>query len=134
LNSKQQQARETPVVYMQNGKRMSVSKDQALYMVSSIAQQDIQRALGHYNHQCKTNPRESTQSLLAFCKLLEEPSCFEPHKTGRTVKTLSAAQVKLPIFSRGIDRRKTCEKQLQAPKYEMEKEPLLMSTLNIKTI
>lgn len=59
------------------------------------------------------SPQEQIQSILDFCGLTPEPACFEPHKTERTVRTLSATQVREPIFARGINRWKAYEEQLQ---------------------
>lgn len=53
------------------------------------------------------NPQEQIQSILDFCELPGQPSCFEPHKTRRTVRTLSAAQVREPISTAGVDRWQT---------------------------
>lgn len=44
-----------------------------------------------------TQPREEIRKLLQFCGLEFEESCVHFHKTKRTVKTLSAAQVRQPL-------------------------------------
>ena len=60
--------------------------------------------------------KHQIQSILDFCKLEAETSCFEPHKTRRIVRTLSASQVRSPIFKAGINRWMTYESQLESLK------------------
>jgi tetratricopeptide (TPR) repeat protein len=50
--------------------------------------------------------------LLAFCELKKEQPCYEFYKTQRTVKTLSSAQVRQPIFNNGVQRWKKYEQNL----------------------
>lgn len=77
MNPNQNKPSEQPVIYMQNGERKAISEDQALYMLDSIAQQDISRALQHYQKLCDANPyaqrllRAFYQSLLDFYRFEE---------------------------------------------------------------
>ncbi len=63
--------------------------------------------------------------LLNFCGLELEQSCIDFHKTQRTVKTLSASQVRQAIFTQGIDRWKQYESQLEPMKVALEKAGLV---------
>lgn len=46
-----------------------------------------------------TKPDKRIRDLLAFAGLSEEPACFQPHQTKRSVSTFSAVQVRQPISS-----------------------------------
>ncbi|RBP52828.1 sulfotransferase family protein [Arenicella xantha] len=59
-----------------------------------------------------TRPNEIIAQVLAFCGLTDDPACYAPHQSSRVVKTLSAKQVRQPIFSHGIDRWKRYATQL----------------------
>jgi tetratricopeptide (TPR) repeat protein len=49
-------------------------------------------------------PEEQTRRLLRHLGLEEEPACFRPHETRRSVRTASAEQVRRPIYA-GADQR-----------------------------
>ncbi|MBL4674203.1 MAG: sulfotransferase, partial [Arenicella sp.] len=66
-----------------------------------------------------------TDQILQFCQLEPQHQCFEFYKTERTVKTLSASQVRQPIFTQGIDRWKKYQRQLQPMVRELETAGLL---------
>jgi hypothetical protein len=51
----------------------------------------------------------SVRRLLAFCGLQFESGCIEFHKTGRTVRTPSAEQVRQPIFRDGLQQWRNYE-------------------------
>lgn len=51
-------------------------------------------------------PERETRALLAHCGLAFDEKCLDFHKTKRTVLTHSAAQVREPINTRAIERRK----------------------------
>ena len=53
-----------------------------------------------------------TRRLLGFCRLPWEDACLAFHKTKRTVRTLSAAQVRQPIYASAIKRWKRYEHRL----------------------
>lgn len=59
------------------------------------------------------SPQSQIQSILEFCNLEPEAACFESHKTKRTVRTLSATQVREPIFKHGVNRWLSYETQLE---------------------
>ena len=59
------------------------------------------------------NQIEQTNRILDFCGLQPEDGCYNFHQSTRAVKTLSATQVRQPLFSHGVDRYKTYENQLQ---------------------
>lgn len=67
------------------------------------------------------DPKRLIKDMLSFCKLSVEENCFDFHKTERAVKTLSAAQVRQPIFSQGVGRWKQYESQLKPLMVEFEK-------------
>lgn len=52
------------------------------------------------------SPVTAVGSILTFCGLTWEESCLEFHRTKRNVITHSAAQVREPINTRGLDRRR----------------------------
>ena len=60
-------------------------------------------------------PNEQIAKLLGFCGLPEEAACYHPEQTERTVRTLSATQVRQPINTLGLGAWK---------RYEAELEPL----------
>jgi len=43
------------------------------------------------------NPEKEISKLLSFAGLAEEPACFAPHKTKRSISTFSAVQVRQPV-------------------------------------
>jgi len=49
------------------------------------------------------SPEAQIEALLGFCSLPVAPECFTPHATERPVMTPSAAQVRQPINTAGID-------------------------------
>ena len=57
-------------------------------------------------------PSQEIAKLLKFCDLAEEPACYNPEKTERTVRTLSATQVRQPINTSGLGAWKRYEKEL----------------------
>ena len=59
------------------------------------------------------NPKEQIAKLLAFCELSDEEACYHPEKTERTVRTLSATQVRKPISTSALGAWKRYETQLQ---------------------
>lgn len=58
------------------------------------------------------NQEETTRALLAACDLPWDPACLEFHKTARPVATISADQVRRPIYSSSIGRWKQHEDAL----------------------
>jgi len=66
-----------------------------------------------------------SEKLLNFCGLELEQACVDFHETQRAVKTLSASQVRQPIFTQGIDRWKQYENQLEPMRIALEKASLL---------
>lgn len=58
------------------------------------------------------NQAQVSKEILKFCGLEWQDNCLEFYKTKRSVKTLSAQQVRQPIFTQGIDRWKHYESQL----------------------
>jgi tetratricopeptide (TPR) repeat protein len=67
------------------------------------------------------DPKRLIEDMLRFCELSVEDNCFDFHKTERTVKTLSSAQVRQPIFRQGVGRWKPYESQLKPLMVEFEK-------------
>jgi len=59
------------------------------------------------------NPEPEIRKILAHCELSEDPACFTPHKTKRSVRTLSASQVREPISTKNIGRWRQYGSQLQ---------------------
>jgi len=59
------------------------------------------------------NPETEISKILAYCDLSEDPACFFPHETKRSVTTLSASQVREPISTKSIGRWRQYETQLQ---------------------
>ena len=59
------------------------------------------------------DPETEIRKILAHCDLSEEPACFTPHKTKRSVRTLSASQVREPISTKSIGRWRQYETQLK---------------------
>jgi hypothetical protein len=68
-----------------------------------------------------TKPKATIENILDFCGLRVEQQCFDFHTTQRTIKTLSSAQVRQPIFQSGLGRWKQYEQQLQPLIAEFEK-------------
>jgi tetratricopeptide (TPR) repeat protein len=50
-----------------------------------------------------SNPEEEIRRLLSYCELPFEPECLKFYETERTVRTPSSEQVRLPIFTEGVD-------------------------------
>jgi tetratricopeptide (TPR) repeat protein len=67
------------------------------------------------------DPKRLIEKILDFCGLGLEESCFDFHKTERTVKTLSASQVRQPIFRQGVGRWRQYESQLKPLMLEFKK-------------
>jgi tetratricopeptide (TPR) repeat protein len=65
-----------PIAYVQNGMRKEISEDHALYMLESIANHDMQRALGHYLKLCNAN-RHAQRLLWKFYATLLDMFMFE---------------------------------------------------------
>jgi tetratricopeptide (TPR) repeat protein len=61
-----------------------------------------------------------SKEMLSFCGLEWQDSCLEFYNTQRSVKTLSAQQVRQPIFTQGIDRWKQYELQLAPMMKELQ--------------
>lgn len=57
-------------------------------------------------------PQTETESLLNQLGLEHEDACFQPHKNPRPVRTLSATQVREPIYTGSIDRWRNFEDDL----------------------
>ena len=58
----------------------------------------------------------SVRRILEFCGLAFEPACLEYYKTDRVVRTLSADQVRRPIYRQGLDQWRNYEPWLGALK------------------
>jgi hypothetical protein len=62
------------------------------------------------NHEDVVNDLEgNVRRILAFCGLEFEPACLEFHKTERSVRTVSAAQVRRPIYREGTEQWRNFE-------------------------
>ena len=57
--------------------------------------------------------QSQTRSLLEFCGLPWDEACLAFHKTKRSVKTASFAQVRQPMYSDSVELWKRYEKQLE---------------------
>lgn len=66
------------------------------------------------------NQERVSKEILSFCGLEWQDNCLEFYKTQRSVKTLSAQQVRQPIFTQGLDRWKQYESQLAPMMRELE--------------
>jgi hypothetical protein len=73
------------------------------------------------------NQQTVTEQILQFSNLEPQHQCFEFYKTERTVKTLSASQVRQPMFTQGIERWKKYQTQRQPMLRELEKAGLFES-------
>lgn len=71
------------------------------------------------------NPRKQISELLDFCNLEDEPACYSPEKTQRSVRTLSATQVRKPINRSGIDAWKIYEAHLEPLKLALKNHSLV---------
>lgn len=60
-----------------------------------------------------TQPDLRIPELLVNCELPAEDACLSPHQTERSVRTLSATQVREPINTRSLDAWRKYEKHLQ---------------------
>jgi hypothetical protein len=56
---------------------------------------------------------QTTRDLLEACGLEWDPACLEFHKTRRPVATISASQVRQPMYRGSIGAWKPYEKMLQ---------------------
>ncbi|WP_428102522.1 sulfotransferase [Candidatus Rariloculus sp.] len=52
---------------------------------------------------------DQVRRLLDFCELTFEPACLEYHRTRRSVRTPSAAQVRQPIYTSGLEQWRNYE-------------------------
>lgn len=59
------------------------------------------------------NPEEETRALIDYCELKWEDGCLEFHNNSRTVKTLSAFQVRQPLYTSSVAAWKRYEDELQ---------------------
>jgi tetratricopeptide (TPR) repeat protein len=64
---------------------------------------------------------KTSRDLVDWCGLEWDPACLEFHKTRRTVRTASAAQVRRPIYCSSIGRWKNYERWLPALFSELER-------------
>jgi tetratricopeptide (TPR) repeat protein len=71
------------------------------------------------------DPENQIAELLNFCDLKDEPSCYSPEKTQRTVRTLSATQVRQPINQSGINSWARYDHQLAPLKKALESRGLI---------
>lgn len=60
-----------------------------------------------------SNPEEESRRLIDFCDLEWNDACLSPHKTKRSVKTASFAQVRAPINTKSIEGWRKYEKGLR---------------------
>lgn len=60
-----------------------------------------------------TNPEQNITALLMFCRLDEEPGCFEFYKSRQAVMTPSAAQVSQPMYTSSVGYWKNFSKALE---------------------
>jgi tetratricopeptide (TPR) repeat protein len=58
------------------------------------------------------NSEQEINGLLAYCRLSEEPACYEFHKNKRAVRTASVAQVRQPIYKDAMKASAPYEKHL----------------------
>jgi tetratricopeptide (TPR) repeat protein len=56
----------------------------------------------------------AVRRILDFSGLAFEPQCLEFHKTGRSIRTASSEQVRLPLFRDGLDQWKHFEPHLES--------------------
>lgn len=59
------------------------------------------------------NQKSETRSLLNFCGLAWNDSCLSFHKTNRPVQTVSASQVRQPLYHSSVQKWKRFEEQLR---------------------
>ena len=69
-----------------------------------------------------THPEAETKALLQACGLDFEAACLSPHETKRIVSTLSAAQVRQPIYKKSIGGWKNYADQLEPLRREISPE------------
>ena len=55
---------------------------------------------------------KSVSDIISFCGLEHEVACLNPHENQRVVTTLSATQVRQPVFRSGINRWRVYEEHL----------------------
>ena len=55
---------------------------------------------------------KSVSDIISFCELEHEVACLNPHENQRVVTTLSATQVRQPVFRSGINRWRVYEEHL----------------------
>ena len=59
-----------------------------------------------------TNFDKSVSNIISFCGLEHEAACQNPHQNQRVITTLSATQVRQPVFKSGINRWRMYEEYL----------------------
>jgi len=59
-----------------------------------------------------SDPETNTRAMLEYCGLSWNDACLSPHKTERSVKTASVAQVREPIYTKSVERWRRYEKHL----------------------
>lgn len=59
------------------------------------------------------DPEAQSRQLVDFCGLDWHDACLTPHKTERTVKTASVAQVREPVYTSSVERWRRYEKHLK---------------------
>ena len=116
-----------------NGHLFSYSFEEIAQMIS-----DHQRLVSHWqvtlpqenylvlDYQALVkDPTKQISQLLDFCNLEDEPACYSPEKTHRSVRTLSATQVRKPINRSGIGAWKTYEPHLESLKLSLKNHSLI---------
>jgi hypothetical protein len=58
------------------------------------------------------DPEPQSRQLVDFCGLEWNDACLTPHKTERTVKTASVAQVREPVYTSSVERWRSYEQHL----------------------
>ncbi len=72
-----------------------------------------------------TDPETEIAGLLAFCDLPDSADCYRPEQTERTVRTLSATQVRQPINQKGLNSWKKYQTQLKPLRDLLDKQGLI---------
>lgn len=72
-----------------------------------------------------TEPEMEISRLLVFCELSDFPGCYHPEQTERTVRTLSATQVRQPINKKGLGNWKKYQSQLAPLQDLLQKQGLI---------
>lgn len=73
----------------------------------------------HYEDMVE-DPERISRSIIEFCGLKWSNRCLEFHKSGRSVVTSSAYQVRQPVYKRSVARWKYYEKHLQELRTALE--------------